>query len=109
MTAKEKAAHAGAASPTKTNLHRSPISIPVEIARRRRAAAARLPVLERGVSDPWIQPRGDIGCRGAAEAVAHLADAGVLPMLPVDVLRDAWADASADERAAIAWAVGAVA
>ncbi|MGW4581949.1 hypothetical protein ACWELP_24970 [Rhodococcus aetherivorans] len=84
--------------------HRSEVSGQLD---RRRAAACRVPALACGCTDPWT-------CRCDREstlteqrvdahraAAMHLLDAGLMPLVPVDALRELWRRGGEDRALAV--------
>ena len=93
-----------AASSSLTEFHGT--SVKAQLARRR-SAIHRLPPLECGCVDPWrchcdepelLERRID----GLSAAIAHLLDAGLTPIVPIDDLRAVWRRGGAERRLAAA-------
>ncbi len=74
----------------------------------RRAAAARLPLLDCGCADPWVcrcgtvAPLSDNQVDGYVDAARFIMDTtGCLPLLPLEVLRRLWSRGGEDRALAV--------
>ena len=93
-----------AASSSLTEFHGT--SVKAQLARRR-SAIYRIAPLVCGCVDPWLcrcdaPELSERGIDGLSAAIAHLLDAGLTPVVPIDDLRAVWCRGGTERRLAAA-------